>query len=70
LGLGLAVMVSDVLLFKHSSDIENFSAVTRLPGFSLSVIYFEPRVRSYRDFSGTLYPDMKPISYMDFVYAE
>jgi hypothetical protein len=65
----MAVMVIDVLLFEHTGDIEQFSTVTGLPGISLSVLYYEPEVRLYKDFSGVIYPDMKPISYMDFVYA-
>lgn len=57
-------------MFEHTSDVADFSALTRVPGPALSVHYFEPRVRAYKDFSNTLYPDMTPIDYMDFVYAQ
>ncbi len=36
---------------------------------ALSVQYFEPRCREYADYSFTLYPEQRPINYMDFVYA-
>lgn len=48
-------------------------SVVKLSGFSdfrYSVSYLEPQNRLYSDYSNSLYPQMKPINYMDFVYAK
>jgi hypothetical protein len=47
-----------------------FSALTTLPGFALSVEYFEPRNRFYADENERLFVDMRPINTMDFIYAK
>ncbi len=53
----------------QTSSLSLVAAVTRLPGPSLSVSYFEPRIRHYQDYSSTFFPGMQPLNTMDFVYA-
>ncbi len=43
--------------------------ITRLPGLALSVTYLEPRCRELRDYSDAHFPGMRPVSYLDDVYA-
>jgi len=62
-------MTVDALLYKPDPKRETLSAVISLPGPVLSVNYLEPRVRAYRDFSTTLFPDMLPIDQKGFIYA-
>jgi hypothetical protein len=53
----------------QAASLKLVASVTRLPGPSLSVSYFEPRIRQYADYSFTFYPGMQPLNTMDFVYA-
>lgn len=53
-----------------TSSVKNFSQLTTLPGFALSVEYFEPRNRFYADERESLFAQMRPINTMDFVYAK
>jgi len=46
------------------------SSLTTIPGISLSTLGFEPRIREYKDFSHTIYPEQKKINYLDFVYED
>ncbi len=62
--------ISSILLKNKTSDIQAFSALTTLPGFALSVEYFEPRNRFYADEKERLFVNMRPINTMDFIYAK
>lgn len=65
-----------VVLHSFSSSTNTTSKqalVVKLSGFSdlrYSVSYLEPQNRLYSDYSQYLYPEMKPINYMDFVYGK
>lgn len=64
-----AAVVVDGTTTGQADNLQLVAAVTRLPGPSLSVSYFEPRLRQYSDYSYTFYPGMQPLNSMDFVYA-
>lgn len=64
-----AAVVVDGTTARQVENLNLVASVTRLPGPSLSVGYFEPRIRQYADYSATFYPGMKPLNTMDFVYA-
>ena len=66
---GFAVVVVDATTAAETGNLSLVTLVTKLPGLSLSVQYFEPRCRHYQDYSSTFFPDMRPINYLDFVYA-
>ena len=67
--MGVTVVTLDALFYERSSAIADVTNVSRLPGVALSVPYYEPRVREYRDDSDLFYPTMQPINSMDFIYA-
>jgi hypothetical protein len=55
---------------RKNTYIENFAQLSTLPDISFGGEYFEPRYRFYADNHEELFTDMKPISTMDFIYAE
>ena len=69
LGLGFLAVVVDGTLATATGSIGYLTAVTRLPGPALSAQYMEPRCRAYGDFSSTIFPDIRGINYLDFVYV-
>jgi hypothetical protein len=52
----------------HKKDIRNFTQLTKLPIISKSVSYLEPKFFEYKDYRDTIYPELKPVSYMRFTY--
>ena len=50
-------------------EVADTARVTRLPGLAFSVGYLEPRCRDLRDQSDAHFPGMRPVSYLDDVYA-
>jgi len=67
---GVFVMVVvDGSTVRRMNNLNLVASVTRLPGASLSVSYFEPRLRHYADYSSTFYPGMRPLNTMNFVYV-
>jgi len=46
------------------------SAITQIPSASLSVAWYEPRIRLYEEAHNPAYPQMQPIDRLDFVYAK
>lgn len=69
LAVGFVAVVVDGTTSVRTKNLNLVASVTRLPGPSLSVGYFEPRLRLYADYSFTFYPGMQPLNTMDFVYA-
>jgi len=68
LGFGLTFL--SLLSDNKSTALQSFSELSTLPGFALSVQYFEARNRFYTDENERLFVDMRPISTMDFIYAK
>ena len=66
----VAAVIIDATFYERSTSIADVAEVSRLPGLALSVSFYEPRVRAYRDTSDLFYPSMQPINSMDFVYAQ
>jgi hypothetical protein len=66
----MTLIVSITISDSKDSSIRNFAQLTTLPGFALSVEYFEPRNRFYADDRESLFIKMRPINSMDFVYAK
>ncbi len=64
LGVGLALVLVD------GAASHQTTALAALPGSSLAVPYFESRWRMLDNGSGALFPGMRPLSTMDFVYAQ
>jgi len=52
-----------------SSTHKDVQRISTLPGFSLSVAWYEPRIRDYADTRHRVYLDVMPCSRMEFVYA-
>ena len=50
--------------------LQKITALTQISSASLSVAWYEPRIRLYEDASNPAYPQMQPIDRMDFVYAK
>jgi hypothetical protein len=53
-----------------TEDLKAFNQIIKLPTISLSTSYLEPRLRAYDDQKTELYPTLKEINYMDFVYGK
>ncbi len=70
LGAGLALVLVDGAINAHSEASDQAVALAGLPANSLAVPYFEPRWRMLYLESGDLFPGMRPLSTMDFVYAQ
>jgi len=65
----LLVVLADATIATRSADGPRVAAFSTLPGNTLAVPYFEARWRVLGDDSGALFPGMRPLSMMDFVYA-
>ena len=50
--------------------LQKISRLTQIPSASLSVSWYEPRIRLYEEAVNPAYPQMQPIDRMGFVYAE
>jgi len=80
LGVGLALVLVDGAagsfswvgnrMTAHQGADHKTTALAALPGSSLAVPYFESRWRMLDNGSGALFPGMRPLSTMDFVYAQ
>ena len=51
-------------------DVNTVAALSRISSLSLSVAWYEPRLRSVDRASNSAYPEMMSLDRMDFVYAE
>ncbi len=69
LSLGLFLVLADTLIASRPGEVSGAVAFSALPGHALAVPYFEARWRVLGDDSGALFPGMRPLSTMDFVYA-
>jgi hypothetical protein len=69
LAFGLVVVLADATMTSRSGLESRMATFTTLPGNALAVPYFEARWRVLGDDSGALFPGMRPLSTMDFVYA-
>lgn len=67
--VGLLVVLADATLATRSAGGSQVAVFSTLPGNTLAVPYFEARWRVLGDDSGALFPGMRPLSMMDFVYA-
>lgn len=65
-----ALMIMHSLEASHSSKFNTVVQLSGLSDYRYSVSYLEPQNRLYSDYSDHLYPEMKTINYMDFVYAK
>lgn len=63
-------MLHAALYRTDTASLHALSALTRLPPPALSAQPLEPRIRLYRDYRDHLYPKMRPIDYLGFVYAK
>jgi len=67
--VGLLVVLADATFATRSEGGPQVAAFSTLPGYTLAVPYFEARWRVLGNDSGALFPGMRPLSTMDFVYA-
>ncbi len=67
--VGFVVILADSTTAAHSGTGARAAVFTALPGTALAVPYFEARWRILGEHSGALFPGMRPLSTMDFVYA-
>jgi hypothetical protein len=73
LGAGVAAMMGHYLSYDaqvQTRALQQVSVLTKVPSASLSVAWYEPRVRLYQKAQNPAYPQLQPIDRMDFVYAE
>lgn len=70
LGLGLTLILVDGTADRSANDSNKVVSMAGLPGPSLAVPYFESRWRMLDNNSGILFPGMRSLSTMDFVYAQ
>lgn len=68
--VGLVVILADATLATRSGNEARVAVFTALPGNSLAVPYFEARWRILENDSSALFPGMRPLSTMDFVYDQ
>ena len=67
--VGLVLVLADTTIARRPDGNTGAAAFTALPGHALGVPYFEARWRILGDDSGALFPGMRSLSTMDFVYA-
>ena len=67
--VGLVLVLTDATIARGPDGNTGAAAFHALPGNALAVPYFEARWRVLGDDSGALFPGMRPLSTMDFVYA-
>jgi len=53
-----------------ADDISHIASLSRISSLSLSVAWYEPRLRGIERAGNTAYPEMMPLERMDFVYAK
>jgi len=53
-----------------TSHTNAVAALSRISSLSLSVAWYEPRLRRIEKAINSAYPEMMPLDRMDFVYAE
>ncbi len=71
LTLGFIWIFFDALSqIKEKNSSSAISAITKLPPPALSANLYECRFRPYKDYRDHIYPSMKPIDYLGFVYAK
>lgn len=73
----LLFMIGIVMVHYVSTDKEGMvrqlntiAGVSRISSPSLSVAYYEPRLRRIEKADNCAYPEMLPLDRMDFVYAQ
>ncbi|HHH37119.1 MAG TPA: hypothetical protein ENK77_00695 [Epsilonproteobacteria bacterium] len=53
-----------------ADDISHAASLSRISSLSLSVAWYEPRLRGIDRIGNAAYPEMMPLEKMDFVYAQ
>ncbi len=66
----IALIIDANTRVSYKQQIQTVVALTGFSDFRHSVSFLEPQNRAYKDYSYSLYPEMTPINYMDFVYAK
>lgn len=61
--IGLDILNVDT---KKEQNIKEFASISKLPNSVLSITFYEPRIREYKDLRYKLYDGMEEINYMDF----
>jgi len=66
------VMAHYLLSDTHETteQLKTVAGLSRISSLSLSVAYYEPRIRRIEKAANPAYPEMLPLDRMDFVYAE
>jgi hypothetical protein len=67
--LGFGAMLADATMATRAGNGTGPPVFAAMAGHSLAVPYYEARWRVLGDDSGPLFPGMRPLSTMDFVYA-
>lgn len=65
-----AVVVADAVTATPPETLQQVTAVTHLPGVSLSVSYFEPRLPHYADGSEGIHPGLEPANHQNFLHGQ
>jgi len=77
--MGLFLCSLIVLVFAHyyifsdgrkiANTVDQVVTMTQMASLSLGAAYYEPRVERVQKVGNPAYPEMMPLSRMDFVYA-
>ncbi len=70
LGVGLAGVLADGFVAEMSAPDQISTSLAGFPGPSLSVPYYESRWPLMDNHFRPLFPGMRPLSTMDFIYAQ